>query len=204
MRITFSSIRLVNCKTAMVAVVALCIILDPSSARADVGLPMIFLGFPFMLLAFVPVCLIEMLVFSRRMKVPFIKLGKPVVVANLVSTLVGYPLSWLLLLALELLTTRGKAFGLASLWSKVIAVVFQSAWLVPYENDLRWMVPAAGIVGLVPAFFLSIWIESKVLNRFSTPPTTFLPSDVRQANLQSYALLLLILFIYLGYEILRA
>jgi hypothetical protein len=129
------------------------LILYSHVAIADVGVPMIFLGFPFAALVLVLVILIECWVYSKRLNFGFTQKLKPVAAANLVSTLVGYPLSWALLLGLEFITTRGSAMGLSSVGGKVIAVTLQAAWLIPYEGDLKWMVPTAGLVGLIPAFF---------------------------------------------------
>lgn len=175
--------------------------LVPDKAAADVGVPMIFLGFPFMLLAFIPVCLLEILIFARKMHVPSKNLIKPVVLANLVSTIVGYPLSWALLLGLEFLTTGGSALGLSNLWRMAAAVTLQAAWLIPYESELRWMIPVAGMVGLVPAFFLSVWIEHWTLRKFPMGESKFQRDHVRLANLASYAFLYAILFAILSFNL---
>ncbi len=42
---------------------------------------------------------------------------------------------------------------------KVIAVTWQAPWLIPYESDFHWMMPVAGLVLLIPFFFVSWWSE---------------------------------------------
>jgi hypothetical protein len=73
---------------------------------------------------------------------------------------------------------------------KVLAVTWQAPWLIPYEEDLNWMIPVAGLVLLIPFFFASWWSEyfvSKKLNE--TLPPTVLRIKVRNANLITYSLL---------------
>jgi hypothetical protein len=42
---------------------------------------------------------------------------------------------------------------------KVFAVTVRAPWLIPYESQLCWMVPAAALFLLVPFFFASWLIE---------------------------------------------
>jgi hypothetical protein len=163
----------------------------PAPARADAGIPMIVLTFPPMLMSLVPVILLEAALLSRILKLGFKASLPPAVVANAVSTVIGFPLSWFLMLALELLTTGGgTAWGIASIPGKVVAVTLQAAWLIPYEKELWWMIPAAAAFGLVPAYFISVFIEAAIVRRYFRQETRAkLRAAVVRANLASYALL---------------
>jgi hypothetical protein len=43
--------------------------------------------------------------------------------------------------------------------------VLSAAWLVPYENQLHWLIPAATLVLLVPYFFVSVLVERWMMIR---------------------------------------
>ena len=111
--------------------------------------------------------------------------------SNALSTFVGIPLTWLSLVFLELVATNGgEAWGLNTPLLKVAAVTVQAPWLIPYEHDLYWMVPAASLFLLFPSFVVSVIVEAWTLTRLW-------PSTARGriwgvtwlANLLSYALL---------------
>ena len=142
-----------------------CLLAVPSVAHADAGVPMVFLTYPAMLVALVPVILLEAVVFQRRLLLGYKQVAWRVGVANAVSTVIGFPLTWILMVALQMLTRGGYAYGISTWWSKVLAVTWQSPWLIPYEQELYWMVPTAALVGLIPAFFASVFIEGHILKR---------------------------------------
>ncbi|MBI4402920.1 MAG: hypothetical protein HY537_02090 [Deltaproteobacteria bacterium] len=170
----------------------------PSYVTADAGLPMLVLGVPFLVILLIPVCAIEVAVIVRRSQLSLTHLWKPVALANVASTFIGYPLAWLLQLAIEFITPRGgNALGLGTVWNRVFAVTIQSAWLIPYETALGWMIPIAGMVGLVPAFFISVWLEGTIERKMSIHSAVFSNVNVRAANLASYLFLFAILVILL-------
>ena len=181
---------------SLTALTATLCVLFPNQAAADAVVPMVALGFPFMLVAFVPVCLIEIWFYARASALPWKRLCSPVLIANGASTLVGYPLSWALLLGVETVTTMGQSEPLNA-WTRLKAVTLQAAWLIPYESELHWMVPVAGMVGLVPAFFISVWMERLVLKRFSFGEMQFPIRGIWRANMWSYAFLLVLLLLML-------
>jgi hypothetical protein len=164
---------------------------------ANIGVPMIFIHWPLMLCALVPVIVLEAL-FIRRwltlsLRDAFVGIGK----ANVLSTLGGVPLAWLAMLALEFAVML--PFGLAAekwkweldgpVW-QVLGFLFSVAWLGPAEGYLHWMVPAAVALLLVPCFYLSVLLERRSCTRTWTAAD---PARVRRgifaANLASYALL---------------
>jgi hypothetical protein len=92
----------------------------------------------------------------------------------------------------------GAAEGLDTTGQKIYAVTVQAPWLIPYEGELAWMIPAALIVLAIPAYWLSVFVEWPVVSRFVAPrerPKTF--RVVAIANLASY-LVLAVLFVVIA------
>jgi hypothetical protein len=116
---------------------------------------------------FIPIVAIEAWIARRIVGLTVKQCVLASAVANAVSTLVGIPLVWGLLALLDIvLSGGGAALGIETFWQRVYAVTVQAAWLIPYESDLHWMVPAAAIVLLIPFFFASVFLERMVFGRF--------------------------------------
>ncbi len=180
----------------------LCFVFIPSLVYADAGIPMIFFTFPTMLMALIPIVFIEAGIYRDSLKIEYKQAIKPSFVSNLVSTILGIPLSWALLFGIELGTTSGRSFGISTFLQKVIAVTLQAAWLVPYEGDLEWMIPIAAMIGLIPAFFLSVFIEYLIVKRFfKEKDKTVIRGAVWRANIITYCILFVLLVIYLIYNV---
>ena len=106
--------------------------------------------------------------------------------------------------------------GLDTPWRRFLAVTIQAPWLVPYESDLYWMVPAAALA-LLPAYFLaSCIIEFKVMDVLLRKPAPRVLEHgtlqnrnklvwraVFAANVASYAMLAIVTLGWLGLSILR-
>ena len=91
---------------------------------------------------------------------------------------------------IQMLAGGGGAFGLDTTLGKVLSVTLQAAWLIPYESDLHWMIPVAGLVLLVPFFFASWWSEYFVSKKMlKEHPAQRVKIAVRNANIITYALL---------------
>ena len=140
--------------------------LFPTLAHANTGVPMIFLTCPAMLVGLVPIIVIEAYVLSMRLGLSLGAAAKVASVTNAASTLIGIPVAWILLVLLQMFTGGGNAYGIETAWKKFLAVTWQAPWLVPYEEDLGWMVPSAGLTLLVPFFFASWFIEYHVAKLF--------------------------------------
>lgn len=176
---------------------------------ADIGIPMIFLYWPLMIGALVPVILIEALLIRRWVPLSkrdaFVGIGK----ANLLSTLIGVPLAWLAMLALEyavmiptgLAAERWK-WQLDSPVFQLVGFFISAAWLVPAESYLHWTIPAATAVLLVPCFFVSVLIERRAC---ASSWKSAEPAQVRRGvfavNLVSYALLFILSCGWVTYEL---
>ena len=175
---------------------------------------MILVEWPAVVLALVPVVLIEAAVYRRRLGITYRKALYPAGVANLASTFLGYPLAWILrligqlvLTLLLMLVTRivGEPSDAAfdSIPGRLVVAAVSSAWLGPGAEDAPWMLPAASLVGLVPAFFVSVYSEAWVLRRLvklgameSADRPTIMALSYK-ANLASYALLVAIASFFL-------
>ena len=140
----------------------------------------------------IPIILIEAWYVRHRLSLSTTCALKTTTVSNLVSTLVGVPLTWVILVSVQMLLGGGGAFGLETTWDKLLSVTLQSAWLIPYQSDMHWMIPAAGMFLLLPFFLASWWSESLVSRMMlKSTPINVLKTTVRNANLITYSLLAL-------------
>ena len=111
---------------------------------ANIGVPMIFIHWPLMVCALVPVIIVEAWVIRRRLSLSVGEVWVGVGKANLLSTFVGVPLAWLAMLALEYAVLL--PVGLAAekweweldgpLW-QALAFLFSVAWLAPADEYLH-------------------------------------------------------------------
>jgi hypothetical protein len=171
----------------------------PSVASADAGLPMLAIVWPGMGLSLVPVIAIEIVVMIRMLKTPWARTSAVVAGANVVTTLVGVPLTWVVLVAVQMLAGGGGVgpdFG--TVLGKAFAVTVQAPWLLPYATDNPWMVPAAALVLLVPFFFVS-WLIEYWVARWTMRDVDheLLNRAVMFANIASYALLAVVVLGFL-------
>ena len=176
-------------KTLIILSMLLC---TPGVASANAGVPMIILVMPALGLSIIPIIAIEAMFLSKKLVLAVPRAFKTTTISNLASTIVGIPLTWLLLVLIQMLAGGGGAFGIDTALGKVLAVTLQAAWLIPYESDLHWMIPVAGLVLLVPFFFVSWWSEyfvsKKMLKEHSVQRVKI---AVRNANIITYTLLAL-------------
>lgn len=134
-------------------------------AAANAGIPMLVLAWPAQGLAFVPVVAIESLLIAHAIGTTIKAQFKPVVVANLISTIVGVPLAWLGMLALEG-GVAGLVFGLlpesvANLPAmQYVLFPFMSAWI---GGSSKLEFQAAFVVLSIPFCAISIYTEFRFL-----------------------------------------
>jgi len=173
----------------------------PTVAFANAGVPMIGVVYPGMGILLIPVIVVEVGVLRRRLETPLRRTVAMVTISNLVSTVLGVPLTWAVLLMMQAVTGGGGANGPSfdTLAGKVLAVTWQAPWMMPYESDVYWMIPVAALVLLVPFFFASWLIEFLVSRLFLRDfDKTALRRSVMVANLVSYALLAGVILVGLG------
>ncbi len=177
----------------------------PTLAYANIGLPMIFITLPWMVLSLIPVIAVEGHICSRRLDLTAGKAIKVTTASNLTSTFIGIPVSWGILVALQMLTGGSGSQGIDTVLGKLLAVTWQAPWLIPYEKELYWMVPSAGMVLMLPYFFASWLVEYQVSRRLlPDKDRRDVKRTVLYANLASYALLELVIAGYLIYSVLTA
>ena len=123
-------------------------------------------------------------------------------IANLVSTFLGWPLAWILLVILQMTTGGGGVHGLDSPLGVILSVTHQAPWLIPYENELYWMVPVAMAVLLIPFFFVSVFSERLILQFiWKEEDKSILRRFSWLAHLWSYGFLLLVVIVYAAHSI---
>ena len=166
--------------------------LAPVSAYADVGVPMLAITMPAFFLALIPVIFIEAYVFKRA-GFPFKWSLKWNAIANVVTTIIGIPLTWALLVVLEMNSVGGGCQeSVSTLPQKIYDVITRAPWLCPFESELHWMVPTASLILLIPFFFISWKIESLIIRKRNKPlDQSLINKTSLRANLTSYALLAL-------------
>lgn len=185
--------------------VCLIIIFIPIASYADAGVPIIFLSYPLMIIALLPIIIIESYVFLKNIKTSFKESILSIVVGNIVSALVGLPLAWGMLLILEKITTDfacGPGFN--TIKDSIITTIIESAWICPWDDQLYWLIPTAVIINLIIAFFISIFIEFyigrlflKKLNKKLLWKATLL------SNISSYIMVIVFCIGYLIYSIIK-
>ena len=179
---------------------ALFLLAVPATASANIGLPMVALFLPPMWLALVAIIAVESLIMARLCGTSFRKVVIPVTYGNAVSTIIGIPLVWFLLAVAELVCC-GTAKGLSTFGARVYAVTVQAPWLIPYEDNFYWMIPAALSALLIPFLAASVAIEAPFNKRFLSGATSAnIWRATTFANLGSYACLaaLMVLYVSLG------
>jgi len=164
---------------------------------------MLFVAFPFAFYLLIPIIGLETWIARRLSQITARRRFLGVLAANAVSTLVGWPLAWLVLVLLQIFVIPGgsSAYGLDTPLHAVASVTLQAAWLIPYESDLYWMVPTAAIVLMLPAFAVTVPTERLVLRYcWSQVPVVERRKFVWTANLASYAVLIAVGLFWLWYS----
>lgn len=157
---------------------------------------MLMIIWPMYWLLLIPVILIEWYVSKRYLlAVASRKIFWATTTANIVSTLIGIPITWSLLAFIQMAIPGGGGIfpNLPVVLKMILSVTLQAPWLLPYERALFLMIPASMMFLLIPFFFVSVWIESLILIKVFK-----ISSDARlvkktcwAANLASYLLLFL-------------
>jgi hypothetical protein len=186
-------------------VAAVALLLLPDLAQANAGLPMLWILWPFAIVAIVPVVLVESWVVQRGIglswRVSLWEMSK----ANVASTLVGLPLTWIALVALEMLAAHLAISAKISDsyppdWvGEVGAIVLSAPWLGPFRTGGHWIVPVATATLLVPFFLVSAWVEVFTVRKaFGASSNPQWRRVVWYANLASYGILFTATLVWLA------
>jgi hypothetical protein len=177
-------------------IIFLVVLFYASPAAADTGLPMLMIVWPGMIAALIPVIALESYCLRSMLKLPFVRSLKLMTIANLESTIIGIPLTWAVLLLIEIILTFAgssifKSTELPEALSYTLMITLGAPWLAPFsQNQAYWIIPAASFFLLIPFYFITWYIEYRCLKKRikKTKPAT-LSRVVRNINLISYGLL---------------
>jgi hypothetical protein len=192
---------------------------DPIASQlllADAGIPMIFLAFPAMIMLLIPIIVIEGFLCKKWLALTTWEALKSNAVSNLASTIVGVPLAWAIMLAVEFASMGliERNHGIENWHSPLANVLFfflGSAWLGPPDRASIWIIPAACLILLVPFFFASYCVEYFVIKWMVGMPAGGPPNvaysrvriAVRNANLITYGAMFLATTVWLLVELPR-
>lgn len=180
----------------------------PATLLADAGVPMIAITLPGMVVLLLPIIAIETVVVVRRTSLARTKTLWVTILANLASTIVGVPLTWLCLVVCEmgLFATLAHIPAIESRldhpFYRIVETILSAPWLGPIDRSDWWALPLATIALLVPFFFVSVWVEQRAAEYFFPVATAtdaqpnevnekVLRRAVRDANLLSYGFLVI-------------
>jgi hypothetical protein len=163
----------------------------------DVAAPMVSADPRVLAILLIPLVLIESIVVRRLTSITWRRVLAAGLLANVATTLAGYPIGWLALQVVRLLTGQnyygGSLFQLP--WDDVFNAGRRAQSMGGAEACIVYGVAAAL---LLPTFLLSVWIESIVSAPVLRRTVAEVRLPIRRANLVSYGLLVL-LMIWLGF-----
>jgi hypothetical protein len=139
---------------------------------ANAGLPMLFVGWPVLVAALIPITAVEAMWYRRFLKLPGKRAWRGSLKANIRSTFVGLPVAWFIWAALGGVTVGiTSSSGLISrelfLESYTVAFLYlvaTSAWLLPTpggSNEVLLL--GAGMILMLPAYLVSYLTEARIL-----------------------------------------
>jgi len=129
---------------------------------ANAGVPMLFVQMPLLLFALPVVIALEAALCHRWLGISWKQAWRATAIANVISTVAGFPMMWIALVILQMIVGGGSFPNLPEPWFSVYTVTVQAAWLLPIEKRLYWMIPTASLVLMIPAFFITVLIEKRV------------------------------------------
>jgi hypothetical protein len=182
---------------------------------------MIFITWPVMVFLLLPIIAAEWAFIIHRTSLQKSKALWATAAANALSTIVGIPLTWGVLFLCEMgfggVLAHIPKLGNRS-WNspleQIVGTILSSPWIAPVGKSGSWAVPLAALVLLIPFYFVSVWVEQKVMEHM-LPVTASLdaqPSEVnervlrsavRGANLISYGFLFAFATVWLSWGVLH-
>jgi len=158
---------------------------------ANIGLPMIFVHGPVFIMGLIPIVIIETFILRRFIdKSTIFECLKATTVANLVSTVIGLPLTWFVFVVIQMLANGGGNMPDSTLAERIYAAILQSPWQLPNYHDYGWMIPRAAMIMLVPFFVISYQTERFVVQHImKLNENTLVRKGVYWGNVTSYTCL---------------
>lgn len=177
-----------------VPVIMACMLAVEQPAFANVGLPTIIFVWPISWLLLLLVVPIEARVATRILNIPFKKGLGIATRANIISTIAGIPITWLLLVVVELLVGgghRSTSGELMSTGEQIYHALIEGPWMVADIWAPDWAIPLSIFVMNIPFFFMSVFVEKLAVARYIDNECTaeLLEKWSWEANLLSYTLI---------------
>ncbi len=170
--------------------VALLALAASGDALANMGIPMLAIAWPALWLSFVPVVLIEACFLKRMIGVTFGNATKAMLYANMVSTLVGVPLVWGMLLAIEFAIGSTLLSGELTSKASIVAMTIIGAPWIGGGGETSLDVAVAFAILAVWFCLASILVEHRVLRRrFEGFAYNAILRCVAIANVTTYAVI---------------
>jgi hypothetical protein len=161
---------------------------------ADVGAPIVILNITELWIAFIPIVVIEAIVIKRNLQSETTRKAVwSAFYANAVTTFVGLPIAYGLyavigLLGWEALPVSGGSGGTFS--KAAYNFLLYMVWAPELETIAYQIVP---VLLLVPAYFLTVYLESLILRReFPRETSERIRQLSRKMNLYSYLFLAIV------------
>ncbi|MDR0753472.1 MAG: hypothetical protein LBE95_02285 [Holosporaceae bacterium] len=180
-------------------VLSVAILFFQQAVYADVGVPTIMLFEPFMILLLIPVIFVEFMIMKRYLQsLPKLKVLKATAISNVCSTLIDFPVTWIMMLIMQFLysTLLKSALDFFKVeWKKQMQIRYflEPAWSAPHEHPTNIQMFGIGIsltIMLIASFFMSYWIEHKITSKIcKEADVSVIKKSVWQANIASYILL---------------
>jgi hypothetical protein len=139
---------------------------------ANVGVPMLMVQMPLMMGALPAVIFIEAYLVKHWYALGWPKALRVVTLANVLSTVLGFPLMWFALMMAQSTLTTKFPVPASDPWHSIYSVTVKAPWLDPLPGQGYWMIPTACLVLLIPAFFMTVLVESMVYRRAFAPCAT--------------------------------
>jgi Ankyrin repeats (many copies)/Ankyrin repeats (3 copies) len=160
------------------------------SVLADAGLPMVAVYLPVAWLALLPIIFIETGYGVWRLKLPMGRALMAQTAANCLSTLVGIPVTWLILALVEWLVLERAAGAVPVQVLSVLSPVIGAAWLGPGVEKAPWIIVVAIAVLTTIFYLMSVVTERPIVGRFFPHvPRQVIRAWTVRANAITYLLL---------------
>jgi hypothetical protein len=174
------------------------VLLAAPQASANVGLPMIVVAWPIAWLAFVPVALLEGLLYRRALGISVLHALRSSFLTNLFSTALGIPLAWGVPL-LPALAFASSNLELPRSLESFFGLLYWPFWLMPWGDKAiqSWSVLVA-LSFLIPLFLATSVLSEAWLLRFLHPAASRRQrwAVSLRANVWSYSFLALALLVF--------
>lgn len=129
-------------------------------AWANMAIPTVVAVWPASWQLLLPIVLIETLVAMRVMGLPFVVGFKAVGRANVISTLIGIPVTGIGLFLFQIAVMSITKWQPHTPLGEFVSAI--GAWV---EDTPLWMVPASVGVVCVPFFFMSVYVERRSMEK---------------------------------------